>query len=1781
MRRSNSHPYTLLAWSACLAGLLSLASCTDTDYREPSLTGDADRQVAFIFSVDDSSISAVTRSLSTDNENTVSTVDLLLFRSDDTDHRFYRTVSASLTDAGTNTFQATIPVGTYDVELLTNARSLIASAGLVSDEPKATALARLTRSLTAGARWTDTAIPAWAELTNQSFTQAVNLTGDNAIRPVRMLARIDVKLSDTAAGTDNANFALHSVRLYNYSTRGALCPDLSVTGLWNGTDHTVTLPTRPSGAATNAAAYLPAAYSSGAADNSATGALLFGADDDTDSYLPDSLVRAIYTFEAPAGSAATPETNTCLVIGGSYKGSETDTYYRIDLTAPTDGAYLPLLRNHLYRVTVTHINRAGQPTADDAFSAVATGLTATVLNWNQASMDNVTFDGIHYLSVARKQIYLPYIATPTTQSTDTTRLSLHTDCAVWTARACADAAGTTASSWLTLAYNGSTGSSVSGIATGTPSDAAAELLPIATANNGTTARTAYILLTAGRLTYTIPVTQRAFAAPATGQFAYSNIILRDGKLTFAATAEENEYIPAESQGVYFTWGSLVALDPTKSFDASSSVVFTPPEYTGTTISNWASVPYDNGTAPLVGYNGATATGDVCRYITDHQWVKGSWRMPTNDEYTSLVGGVSANYGTFAAETSTQNNGTYQLASGKLISAYVYLPASGNLDNVSGQLYKIGQEAHYWTNEKSYNMFFNRDQFMQPHTNNIRMAFPVRCVADSSPAFGVSDAMSGNQDGTYTPTDAVSGTQAFTYAGGSHDFTVKLYAIESWSATVSDGASSWLSVSPSTGSSYGTLTVTAAANTVSTAQSGTVTVTAGGKTFTLTVTLAAGIPTFAYSNIIAVPDASQPTGYRLSFATTAAQGSGNIPQQSQGIFFRWGSLVGADPTSASPLIFQPSEYTTTVSNITNAPYTNADANLSGYTAASGIGDICQYISDKGWVAGTWRMPTQNEIYALYSSGHTTDATWSPTTSNQRDGSFIVNQGWTLGASVGTTSQRYFPASGYRGTDGSLETLTTSHQHVQYWLSTIYGSGAAQAYRMFGHSTALDPTSHAGVTDFYSIRCVRSDATAIPDYISVTDAGGNGSYTSSSKTLSFDATGGTRTFAVVDNTGTLLQGAAVNGDWLAYQVTNPRTISIMVPANNGISARTATFTFNGKSATAITVTQSGSTPTFTVTPDPVQFAATNATAQTFTVNSNLSGNFAIAVSGTGFSSNKTTVAAGGTFTVSAADNGVAQVRTGTLTVTPPAGSTGVSTYQHELSQAAAGVVFEVTPATTGTYNANGGKWEFFVKCNLPGTISISSADSWLTPSPTSISSPTDMSNGARFYTTAAPNTATTTTRSTTLTVSIPGAESIKRTISQAGGSLSIAPTNGSYTFSAAGETKTFSVTNNTGVTPTITKPSWATSITLSGDGKTITVVCPPNTTSSAHPTAAESSNNDVNVVVTVGSLTAWNTVSQPKGEITTSASTYQLPATAGSSVNTGISVSINNGQPITATPSGCITAASISGGKLIVSYAANTTTNAPTGKVVFSSGTVDTKTVNFTQEGVTKPTPFAYSNIFMDGNELSFFEDEDGGDPYDADHYQGIYFKRGSLIGISPIEHNSQEDWEDVYLYIPNQYGAYFSGSPSSYSQYRQFGDIPCIDDGSDVSSAENNTPEMWAAGKGDVCQFITNKAWRLPTQEEFGENSDWEANYHTGHYGNLEGTYNIPSGVVNKQTGSFFPASSGRDVNGIGTWSDVGENGFYWSGTSSFNFITDGDYFSVDVDAGSSDGTCTVRCVRNK
>ena len=152
------------------------------------------------------------------------------------------------------------------------------------------------------------------------------------------------------------------------------------------------------------------------------------------------------------------------------------------------------------------------------------------------------------------------------------------------------------------------------------------------------------------------------------RFARSNVVwdAANNRLTFATTPEENTTVaPANAQGVFFKWGSLVAVSPVSSSNAfaPSQILFSA---RGATYSVWEDptngIPYldqanysmppfdsndpdeddfdgfDDGSGLRLGYNDNTDRGDICRYITAQGWVSGGerWRLPKASEYNELM-----------------------------------------------------------------------------------------------------------------------------------------------------------------------------------------------------------------------------------------------------------------------------------------------------------------------------------------------------------------------------------------------------------------------------------------------------------------------------------------------------------------------------------------------------------------------------------------------------------------------------------------------------------------------------------------------------------------------------------------------------------------------------------------------------------------------------------------------------------------------------------------------------------------------------------------------------------------------------------------------------------------------------------------------------------------------------------------------------------------------------------------------------------------------------------------
>jgi hypothetical protein len=252
---------------------------------------------------------------------------------------------------------------------------------------------------------------------------------------------------------------------------------------------------------------------------------------------------------------------------------------------------------------------------------------------------------------------------------------------------------------------------------------------------------------------------------------------------------------------------------------------------------------------------------------------------------------------------------------------------------------------------------------------------------------------------------------------------------------------------------------------------------------------------------------------------------------------------------------------------------------------------------------------------------------------------------------------------------------------------------------------------------------------------------------------------------------------------------------------------------------------------------------------------------------------------------------------------------------------------------------------------------------------------------------------------------------------------------------------------------------------------------------------------------------------------------------------------------------------------------------------SAGYTYTITVRF------RSTIWAESNIYWNGTAMTF-------DTTDQGHqgYQGLYFKWGSLVGISPTPVGNFDSDTPVY-----------NAGQSTSSSYANWDAIPYMSDLYVTNIVGYNLPSL----KGDICTYINN-AWRMPKLGEFGSTRTiWAANQEgwekggtfgeeTTLYDNLEadGTTNIINGVFpynrayarNTSMGVVLPTSGGRQVSGHNVV-NVGIIGNYWyceaalgifGGTGvPYPYVVVFDATDIDP-KGNGQGyyACPVRCVKN-
>jgi hypothetical protein len=267
-------------------------------------------------------------------------------------------------------------------------------------------------------------------------------------------------------------------------------------------------------------------------------------------------------------------------------------------------------------------------------------------------------------------------------------------------------------------------------------------------------------------------------------------------------------------------------------------------------------------------------------------------------------------------------------------------------------------------------------------------------------------------------------------------------------------------------------------------------------------------------------------------------------------------------------------------------------------------------------------------------------------------------------------------------------------------------------------------------------------------------------------------------------------------------------------------------------------------------------------------------------------------------------------------------------------------------------------------------------------------------------------------------------------------------------------------------------------------------------------------------------------------------------------------------------------------------------------------------------------FAGSHIYWDAvnNRLTF----DDVDVTDHEQYQGLFFKWGSLVGISPVGDN----WDDdVNVYLPtgadgnyvqttvadavtdgafatSAYADIPSGSTRNFTNEPIDGDIDFDLRKSGFVTFLNSDPANLAAFKGDICAYLSGREgipagyWRLPASAEFApgypgpfvigdnytiENSDSfvakESNKADGTYV-INNGYFLTSSAANAQP-VFFPASGYRSYL-AGALLSTGLNGQGWSSSP----VADQSYYFVfnASTVGPANNNCRtcgmpVRCVK--
>lgn len=221
-------------------------------------------------------------------------------------------------------------------------------------------------------------------------------------------------------------------------------------------------------------------------------------------------------------------------------------------------------------------------------------------------------------------------------------------------------------------------------------------------------------------------------------------------------------------------------------------------------------------------------------------------------------------------------------------------------------------------------------------------------------------------------------------------------------------------------------------------------------------------------------------------------------------------------------------------------------------------------------------------------------------------------------------------------------------------------------------------------------------------------------------------------------------------------------------------------------------------------------------------------------------------------------------------------------------------------------------------------------------------------------------------------------------------------------------------------------------------------------------------------------------------------------------------------------------------------------------------------------------FAGSNIYWEGNASSGKMMFDKYLTRTHEYYGGLFFRWGSLVGISPLG-----AWGTTTpVYVPS--GSGWTPSTANAQGYNGWAnepsslaagkiEIPYMDEtrGSvDMTAPAQNSSTMWANLRGDICQYIGSKdatlsGYRMPIRGEFGSagdsfdkegwtlaNNDASGTAHNAYgTGNFSSKLRATNSIIN---GGIIFSGSGYRHRASGSVGYAGNLGCYWSASPGSN-----------------------------